>query len=208
MNAHGVEQVIGAAAIAGLPLASLEILSRRYRWAPELSRKLVHAGSSLAAAALPLLYPRPLVAGVALGFAAGLAVMRRHRLWHSLYRIERRSWGELWFPLGVAAAALLSPTTAGYILAMLCLGLADTAAAVVGQRFGGRRLPGLPGKTWAGSAACLGVALVLGAGFAAAGIIEWPRALAAAVLVAVAEAAAPRGSDNLAIPFAVIAALQ
>ena len=195
--------------LAGTPLLVIEILSRRFRISPEWSRKLVHAGSCVTVCAMTLFLTMPQIAIIAGSFVILMLAGRRIRLWRALYRVERRSWGEVMLPLGVVGAALLSRSTAMFIVAMLTLGLADTAAAYVGSRWGRHRLPVISQKSWAGSGACLVVALVVGLGVnyfdPVAPLI---LILGAAGLATLAEALSGEGSDNVTMPLAVIAILR
>ena len=76
--------------------------------------------------------------------------------------------------------------------------LGDTAAALVGRRWGRHPITG--NRTWEGSAAFL-VAAVAG-GVLLPGI-SWPLAVAAAVLATIVEAVSRRVDDNLSVPLVV-----
>jgi dolichol kinase len=190
----GLAAAVGA--IAAVPLAG-EVAARRIRLGGEAARKLVHAGSGVVAAALPLLLSYHEIVGVALGFAALMLVVHRLRLLAALTGVERSSLGEVWFPLGIAGLAALAPEYAAYVYGALVLAFADALAAVVGARLGGPRLPFARGKTVAGSLAFCATAVVVGA--AVAGGLS-PATFAAAVVLTLAEAAASGGSDNAVVP--------
>jgi dolichol kinase len=101
------------------------------------------------------------------------------------------------------------PAAAG---ALLALALGDGVGGAVGRRFGRRvlRVPFGKPKSWEGAAAVTA--------FAAAGVwlaLRWYGAPAGVVLVAgagvvagIAEALAPRATDNLLVPAAVFAWLR
>jgi len=94
------------------------------------------------------------------------------------------AWGVFTVPVAVSA--------------VLVAALADPAAAVVGRKFGrGAR------KSWAGSAACAAVAVVV---LTAVGV-PWLRALAAAGVAAATERITWPGADNLLLPLSVGATL-
>ncbi len=109
------------------------------------------------------------------------------------------------YALGTAAAFLHTPAPAA--LALLSLSLGDGLGGLVGRRFGRLRyrVPGGKTKTLEGS-----VTVALGAGLAAAIVTSWYQTLPgpdgipeACAVAAIAEALAPRGTDNLLVPLAV-----
>src|SRR5512142_3371988 len=102
----------------GLPLSALlgglRLLQRRWAIDAEVSRKAVHVGMGLTCAALPWLFDAAwpvwllaAVAGAAL-LAIRLVPALRAAVGGVLGGVERQSWGELWFPVGVAAVFTLA----------------------------------------------------------------------------------------------------
>jgi len=92
--------------------------------------------------------------------------------------------------------------------AAMCAG--DGLGGLIGRRFGRHRyaLPWSKAKTWEGSAAvlvfsALGIALVL---HLLSLPLRWETVLILSAVSAVAEALAPRASDNAVVPAAVLAA--
>ena len=182
--------------LAAVPAAG-ELIAYRFAPSPELMRKLVHAASGVLAACLPLFISYRQIAFLGIGFAVAMAVMRRVRPLVSLSGVDRDSYGEIWFPLGVGALAALFPYSACYVYGTLVLGFADTAAALAGARIRSRRLPLTARKTLAGSVAFLIVTVAIGA--AVTGAFS-AAVLGAALALAAAEALASRGSDNAVVP--------
>ena len=188
---------------------------------PELLRKLLHIGMGVVSLGLPWLFdtPRP-VLFLAGAFAAGLLAGRSSACWRRvtggiLCGIARTSVGDLCFPAAVAAVFVLS---AGHIssfcVPILTLTLADAAAALVGTRHGAHRF-GRPGreKSLEGSAAFFLVAFPC----AYVPLRLWPEggwawtlllAFNLAVLLALVEALAGNGLDNLAVPVAACLLLR
>jgi dolichol kinase len=177
-------------------------------------RRLFHAGNGLILAFLPGrigLTGGALVAVLAGLFGALLALdvarLRSSRL-NALFfaafpalASPREAVGaasSTWYAGGVLLLYALFPV-ALVVPALLVLALADPAAAVVGRRWGRRRL----GKgTWVGTATFAATAfLILGAFFAS------PIALGIALLTAGAEAVPWRIDDNLTVPLAAASAL-
>jgi uncharacterized protein (TIGR00297 family) len=190
-------------------------------WAPESSRRAVHAGVGVATALCPPLFSEPgpvyLLAGL---FVAVNLVAVPRRLLPGMHAISRPSWGTVTFPLALLAALALTwslDPARVYILqaAFLVLGLADPAASFVGTRL---RRPGAyrvgpETKSVAGSAAFLGVAWVcaacmlawLGPSMAFGSLVA--ASFVVAALATAAEALGRKGWDNLWIVLAVVVSL-
>ena len=212
-------------ALFGLTLLAVvgagEALRAWAGWAPEASRRFVHAATGLAVALCPPFFAGPGgIYGLAALFVVVNAVAVRRRLFLGMHGIERETWGTVAFPLALLAALFLCWTldpSRIYILqaAFLVLAVSDPLAAWVGAHASGGayRVNGQT-KTVAGSAAFVASA----AGLVAVALLLWaPEALGwreiasgaavAAVLAGVAEALGTRGWDNLLIVLAVIVAL-
>lgn len=175
---------------------AVEAVTRRLSVSRELSRKFVHVTSGLAAALMPLALTFREIAALAVIFAVAMAASRRLRILRSIHEVERATWGEVCLPLGVAAAAVLVPDPARYACVVATVAVSDVAACLVGQRFGGRPLPGSR-KTYAGSVVFLVTTLVIALPL----LRSLPgTALALAALTTAVEAASSRGLDNVSVP--------
>ena len=204
----GILLVVG---LLGAVLAVAEGLARRTAMAPEWSRKLVHLGSGLVCLLFPLLLDRAgTVLALALLFGCGIGVAERRGWLQSLCRVPRRSHGSVYYPFAVAALfRLTSDHYALYMSAVLVLTVADTAAALVGTRFGRirYRTGGVDEtKSLEGSVAFwvltfLAVSLpLLVAGRMVTPGQAWLSAFLAATLLTAVEAVASGGRDNLYVP--------
>ena len=199
-------RIVLGSIVAGFPLVCVEIASRRVQIKPEFSRKSTHVLSALSVVCIAAFCSLKEIAIIAALFTILLTTTRATKLWHSLYRISRASWGEVLFPLGVCAAALISPSTRAFICAIVILGTADTAANLAGQKFGVRKLPALGPKTYVGTATFFAASIVWLVLFVPhAGALS---ILILAVLASIAEATAGNGFDNLAIPVVVTTAMR
>lgn len=187
---------------------------------PELLRKLLHVGTGLIALSFPLLFGSGWPVFVVMATAALIVTVIRWSslcasLGNVLYGVARSSQGEYYF---LAAIALLFGLADGDVLLfwvpLMILTFADTAAALVGVRFGHRRLAVVgSSKTIEGSMAFLFVAFVC----ALAPITLLTRLEGAeivlistvlAVSTTVAEAFARKGLDNLLVPLVAFLALN
>ncbi len=155
-----------------------------------------------------------LILGFALAVTAALPLLARRSSWAALVVGSFASGDERWTGLTLYVVAYAALTCAGLAdrafaaaAALLALSLGDGIGGAVGRRFGAHRYraPGGKEKTLEGS---LAVALAAAAGVA---IAAWrfgahPGAsgiVGLGLVAAVAEALAPRGSDNVIVPAAV-----
>jgi len=188
-------------------------LRRRRLLNPEWSRKLLHTGGGLMALGLPWLFQSagPVLILCAASLLGLLAINRipalHRRVGGVVDGVDRESHGELYF---VSATGLLFLIAGGdallFSVPMAILTFADSAAALVGQRFGRHRFQAGAGtKTVEGSAAFFITALVS----AQVGLQvladrdpaeTFLLALWLTLLLTLVEAAAGRGTDNFFIP--------
>jgi len=156
------------------------------------------------------------VAFAAFGLAATLLVPLAARRSPAAARLRESvsGGGETWAGLSLYALSVTAFTWAGVdgdrfpaAAALLALALGDGLGGAAGRRFGRFRfaVPFAKPKTFEGSLAVAGFA-ALGIALAAAwfrSAPSWPWMLGAAFAAAVAEALAPRSTDNLLVPAAV-----
>lgn len=199
-------------ALVGL-LCTVRQLGKRYNWPPEWQRKTLHVALGLTALTFPWLFDQvwPVMAICGMGGVIMLALRcvpaLRRRLGRTLHDVNRTSTGELLFALAIALLfALAHRTPARYVIPLAILTLADTAAALVGARWGKATFAVPDGqKSWAGVAAfgtvtgAITFPLLLGLTARA-----WPTVLVITLsltaLVTLLEALAWHGQDNLLIP--------
>jgi dolichol kinase len=196
-----VNAVYAILVLGGVP-AGVEILKRRLVGPHELLRKAVHIGDGLLVAPLPLLLSFRAIAGIGLLFAGLMALSRRWKIFTAVHDVERRTFGEILYPLGIALLATLFPHWHPFLYGVLVIALADGLAAPIGIRFGRRRLPG--GKSVWGSATflaisiCAGLVVLLADGTSP--VVAITTAAFAALVLTVVEASLRHGVDNLVLP--------
>lgn len=206
--------------LGGLILG-MKSLAARYAVHPEMSRKLVHIVMGLVTLSFPWLFAEawPVLLLSILAIAA-LAALRflpalQGRFGQVLHGVERKSWGEIYFPLAVALLFLLADgRQLFYVIPLLTLTLADAVAALVGVRYGEHRYATSEGsKSAEGSLAFFVVAflsayvpllLLSPSGRSEALLIS----LVLGILVMLFEAIAVGGLDNLFIPLGCYALLR
>jgi phytol kinase len=194
---------------------------RRAGGGAELSRKMLHVAMGLILCPLPWLFDRPGPVGILCAVYVGLLVARRYlvaldnHVGAVIDGVGRKSLGEFLFPISVAILFWLARgDRVAYLAPMLILTLADAAAAVIGRRYGLCRYA-TPGgcKSVEGSMAFAMIAfatthlslLLLGD----VGRVESVLiAMTVALTMAVVEALASGGWDNLLVPAGAFALLK
>lgn len=197
---HVVELAAVVAGLAAL-FASAEVLRRR-GVSTDATRRYTHATGAMIAAVLPAVLSLPEYVALGLGVAAVLAWTRARGSLTSVHGVKRPTLGATLFPVGLAIAALIGWShPAAYALGVMTFGLADPAAATVGNWIGGPRWVVWRGtKSLAGSLAFVGVTLLIGLvanvwaplGFGSIAVI--------ALILGAIEGSLGFGLDNLALP--------
>lgn len=175
----------------------------------EVTRKFIHVGSGTITLFFTLLFSShwPVLIMTVLCCVALLLVRLRRPL-GSLHGVDRRSWGEICFPLGIYLAfyfADLYNVLDLYPFAVAYLIFADSAAAVIGKRYGSQYYYlGEERKSIVGSVVFFSVAFMIG--YVATGSIS--SAMLTAALLMLLESTATKGVDNLVLPLAALVMLH
>jgi dolichol kinase len=205
---------LAAAAMVGagfLAVFGLAELWRRLRDPPvEWTRKFVHFFGGLIAATFPWAFAtRATVVGLAALFTLIIWGTRRFGLLQSVHGVERKSEGGLYFPLAVLIVFLLGhEQPVFYLIAILVLVVADTAAALVGTTYGRQAYQvETDRRSFEGSTVFFlttflvtHLPLLLLAGTDP--LLSVLIAVQLAILVTQFEAISLRGNDNLVVPLA------
>ena len=216
--------MIATAAAYLVLFAIVETVRRTTGVSAELTRKGAHVGGGVISLALPMLFDSSWpVLGLTFVFVGVLVCAKRAGWLPSIYGVAgygvagygaaghssaRPTTGAYLFPVAVAATFVLARGDwLAYAVGVLALTLGDAAAGIVGTRWGRRpfvvwgeprTLEGSTAAFAATAASTLGVLLVLGPETGQVGLC----ALQVGLAVALAEAASPRGLDNLTVPLA------
>ena len=176
-------------------LAILEIIANKSHIPATVLRKIVHVAMAALVIVFALQYKHTIFIG--LGFAFALLMVLFHYLkpLKSISDRHAHSFGEVFFPIGVALAAMITYSTTDFIIAIAILGLVDTMAYFVGKNFRSKKI--LFNKTAAGSVAFVTVTFLLL-------MITVPPhiAIGFSIVLGLVELFSPYGSDNLTIPLA------
>lgn len=101
----------------------------------EASRKLVHIGIGVFAGTWSFYLTDNQIYILALAMFIVVATSKFLNIFKSIHSVTRKTWGELFFPIGIAAAAYLTVSPWLMLAAMLHVGLADGFAALIGRRY-------------------------------------------------------------------------
>jgi phytol kinase len=204
----------------GALLAGVRLAQRSGLVGAEGARKLVHMGMGVVCLTFPRVFqavwPVWVLAGgavAALGALRAVPLLRRE-IGGVLHDVNRISWGEVYFPIGVALVFMLARGDAlRFVVPVALLTFADAAGALVGKRWGRWKYATLEGgKSLEGSLAVGVVGFVCVAGPLLATGWEWRAAMLIGAVIGVfallLEAISWRGLDNFFLPLAVYAQLN
>ena len=209
-----MEVAIAAVGVFAILVVS-ELLWRFKVIQDEIARKFVHIGVGTFVAFWPYFMSWPEITSMSLAFLVVVAISRKRSVFHAVHGVKRQTRGEIFFPLGIGIAALLTPEPLIFTAAILHLSLADGLAALVGKHFGIMHQYKIRSytKTLAGTATFYLVSTIIITATVLIGgnIITWPLVpllvwlpLAATVI----ENLAIAGTDNLFVPVLIIVVLQ
>lgn len=200
--------------VAGLlVLLVSEFARRRLDVTNEDSRKTYHVVHALIMAAAPFLVSYHIIIALEVLLLLEMIVVKRFKLLPWLYKVGRISWGEYFGVVAVILIALIKPNKWVFLAAMLHLGIADAAAAIIGKRYGKNyqfkvfnQVKSVPGSLsfLIASIAVTTVVIVASSSSGSASILL----VLIPPLITLAEAASPFGSDNFVIPVLVVLLLS
>lgn len=182
----------------------------------ENARKFVHITAATYAAFWPYFLNRQCIALLSLVFILALIIIKKLKIFRSVRSIKRTTYGEIWYALSIGLLALLlKNNTVFYTVAVLHMALADGFAAIVGMRlaknakhfyFQGSK------KSCAGTATFILISFILNLTYwmlvskvslsgSLINISPIFYSFLSAIALAGVEIIAPKGSDNIAVPF-------
>lgn len=191
----------------------------------EKLRKLVHLLHGVGLAALAFVVPLQFIVGIEVVFLVSMIVARylaEHftrvpwiRYMQRMYSVGRLSFGEFFYPLSTILLVFMAQSKWEFAAATLILALADTAAALVGKRYGKGNSYLVFGqqKSIAGSFAFFATTFVIVWGFVMLhgielGGVSLGLIILTSILVTSAENLGVYGSDNLLIPVVAVLLLN
>jgi phytol kinase len=182
----------------------------------ELKRKLVHIAVTTFVAFWPWFMSWKAIQLIGIAMVLVLLLNRQVKVLHYLGGIRQQTYGDVFLALSITTAALITNERIFFAVAMLHVALADGFAAIIGTKFGrgwqykvfGQTKTVLGSMTFWITSIC-----ILGAGLLAAhSLIPYSNYAALLIILppvlTLTENVAVLGTDNLAIPIVVIAALN
>lgn len=119
-------------------LIIIEALSRKYLIDPTVSRKISHVGSAIIVYLMPIFLVRNEIIIIGIFFALLLFFTRRANVFSSIHSVQRKTFGEVFLPLGVILCALffIPENKIAFQFGILIMGISDALASLVGEKFG------------------------------------------------------------------------
>lgn len=198
--------IIGAFAF----LTAYEMWWRKKQKHTEFDRKLVHVIASGFAAFSPFYLSWTDIRILSLAALFAIAVSKYTKLFKSLHSIDRTTFGELFFAASIGILTFITQDKGIYTAALLQMTLADSAAAIIGQKYGKNNKYKLWNqyKSIVGSTTFLVVSLVilLTYGLLASGNHLTVNLVFIAISLIIVENLSIYGSDDLTVP--IIAAIM
>lgn len=175
----------------------IELISRKYKIQRELSRKTAHIIIGSSAAFLPYFLTFQQIIILSTFSLAMIALSRFFKIFQSVHDVERLSFGELFFPLGIILTAWIFPDIQTYQFGILVMALGDGLAGLIGSNFGKKKyqLVRYAHKSYLGSFVFFIVASAIG--FA---IFPSYSILFITLILTIVEAMSAKGIDNILLP--------
>ena len=191
----------------------------------ESFRKLFHVIHALALVGLAFVVPLQWIIGLEVLFFVStiitryLVVTKSHLLkavgyLSRAYKVGRVSYGEFFYPISIIILVLLAHSKWEFAASVLILGLADTAAAIIGKKYGKHSSYKILGqkKSPIGSLAFFTVCFFIIAGFVSVAPLSIQPGLlyvlSVTLLITISENLGVYGSDNLFIPIVAVLLLN
>jgi dolichol kinase len=175
-----------------LVMVALEAAKRKFGFSPEITRRFVHIWSGLYTILDFMLLPSfwfLILIAISLG---GIALSQWFGWLTSVHKVKRRTFGEVFLPMGsLATWAISQGDPKVFIPSLLIMTFADSLAGITSD------LLKQPRKIWRGSVVFFAVtAIILGLGTQ----LDLLRAFIMAAALTAVERFSPLGSDNATVP--------
>lgn len=174
---------------------------------PEVARKFIHITVGSFVAFWPFFMSNTIIYAICVAFISVIVFTRIIGLFPSVHKVRRKTWGDVLFPVGIAATLFLAHDPWIFTAAILHLSLADGFAALVGEKYGKNNAYKIFGytKTIAGNIAFFAISLAITATLvwfdpgnfsAIAGLTLFFVPITTTII----ESLSVRGTDNIMVP--------
>lgn len=193
--------IVTGALLIGLVV--FELVARYTKIPKNVMRKLIHVGMCVLVVGFSFFFDYHVMGWVGLFFTLLFVIARKVYKFQSIRDRHGESWGEIFFPLGIAASAFLAADHTAFVVALSILAFSDTAAFIVGKAC--KKSPVIiPGRTIAGSGAGLIVTVII----LVLARYDLATILMTSAAVLIAEIFSKKGFDNFALPTAAVLVLR
>lgn len=181
---------------------SLEVLKRKKILSSDSTRRIIHIGAAIIAYTFPLYLSLQQVLIICF-IILGIMIFSRYKsLLSHIHKVDRKSWGEIFYPLGIMIVAIsfLPNDIASFRIVVLVLGVSDLLANIIGTHLGSHSFQVFKcRKTIEGSFAFFVSTLIILLIFKINPLV----AVFISVIATFVEFFSPYGSDNLIVPIIV-----
>ncbi len=181
----------------------------------EAARKFVHISVGAFIATWPYYLNMLTIEILCLVLLVGVVAARHIPYFKAIHEVNRKTWGDLLFPLGIGISAVLATEPWIFSAAVLHLSLADGAAALVGehQKKAGRYKIFGHEKTIAGTISFwlisfMTLSVLILTQHDALALVALPLLFGLTTTVTLIENVAPSGTDNIFVPLVVVSVLN
>ncbi|MDP3989360.1 MAG: hypothetical protein Q8P93_03945 [bacterium] len=124
--------------LSSILLTIVEVLKRKSLISNDLSRRLAHIGAGAINLVAPFFVPHVAIIIVNLIFTGLLLAGRNTDFFSSIQTTNRKTYGDVYFPLGIIAAALvlLPNDVTAFQYGVAIMGFSDALAGFIGERWG------------------------------------------------------------------------
>jgi phytol kinase len=174
----------------------------------EVTRKFIHISVAIFAASWPFFLEWNQIYLISMLMLAGNVCSRLLGIFSAIHGVQRRTWGEIFYAVGIGMTAILSQNEWAFAAAMLVMGLSDGLAALVGTLIDDVRRYKVLGhtKSVAGTMTFFFTTLIIlfvcaSIGHLTAGVVVLFGLAVTATLV---ENVSFGGTDNLLVPLLIV----
>ena len=208
-----IENLLVASLYLGVIVAIVLVVQLLFHYkllVGEHSRKLIHILAALWMATWRFELTHLEVTYLGLALLAGVFFVKQFKLLNSIFDVDRVTYGEFIFVIGIIVTSLMFPSPEVYALAIVNLGLGDGLAAIIGKRYGKTKYNVFGStKSLVGLLTMFSVAVISGSVFLWLAADYQPQLIfmithvvASAAVISGLEFISFRGLDNLSIPLA------
>lgn len=181
----------------------------------EIARKFVHITVGAFIATWPYYLSMLTIEILSFALLLGVVVSRYMTFFKAIHEVNRKTWGDLLFPLGIGLSAVLASEPWIFSAAILHLSLADGAAALVGERYkkAGQYIIFGQKKSVVGTlvfwlVSFMIISALLMTHYDQLSLVAVPLLLGLTSTTTLIENIAPNGTDNIFVPFVVVVVLN